>query len=73
MARAFLMWTNSIGETFHSVGADKAGRPLAFDYFGAWSEAPANRLVALQGAASSAETFLSVGIPDTQSVIFTPR
>jgi Immunity protein Imm1 len=71
--RALRMWTNSIGETFHSVGPDEPGPLLVFDYFGSWSEAPANHLVALQDAVSSAETFLRVGIPDTQSVIFTPE
>jgi Immunity protein Imm1 len=73
VTRAFLMWTNSIGETFHSVGPDEPGPLLVFDYFGSWTEAPANHLVALQDAVSSAETFLCIGIPDTQSVIFTPE
>lgn len=70
-ARAFLVWTNSLGETFHSVGRDQPGAVLVFDYFGSWSEAPAHQLVAFQDAVSSAEAFLGSGVPDTQAVIFT--
>jgi hypothetical protein len=32
--RAFLVWTNSLGETFHSVGGAVGGGVLVFDYFG---------------------------------------
>jgi hypothetical protein len=40
--RAFLVWTNSLGESFHSAGHDPTdGEPMVFDYFGSWSEAPA--------------------------------
>jgi hypothetical protein len=71
--RAFLVWTNTLGETFHSVGPDQPGPVLVFDYFGSWSEAPANQLVTLQDALGSAESFVRDGIPDTQSVIFAPE
>src|ERR1700676_6053 len=37
--RAYLVWINSLGESFHSVGSDQQdGGILIFDYFGSWSE-----------------------------------
>jgi hypothetical protein len=70
--RAFLVWKNSLDETFHSIGPDRPGTPLVFDFFGSWSEAPPDQLVSLRDAIHSAETFLRTAIPDTEFVIFAP-
>lgn len=71
--RAFLVWTDSLGETFHCVGREPPDQPLVFDYFGSWSEAPAHTLVALQPALDSVRAFLRDGIPDTELVIYAPE
>lgn len=42
--RAALVWVDSMGEPFHSVGG-RDGPSLTFDYFGSWSEAPAENCV----------------------------
>jgi hypothetical protein len=70
--RAFLMWANSLGETFSSVGSSKPCPPLVYDFFGSWSEAASENLVSLKDAVVAAGTFLVSGIPDTAAVIFRP-
>ncbi|SRR6266851_4099390 len=69
--RAYLVWVNSLGESFHSTGSSD-GEPLVFDYFGSWSEAPASFLVRLDDAMRCAETFVSTGTADTDQVLFEP-
>jgi hypothetical protein len=69
--RAFLVWTNSLGETHHSVGS-AGGGILVYDYFGSWSEAAEDHLVLLSDAMNCAKEFLRHGVPDTASVIFSP-
>jgi hypothetical protein len=69
--RAFLLWTNSIGESFASVGSGE-GPPMVYDYFGSWSEARCDALVSLVDAIESVRTFVRSGVPDTEAVIFSP-
>jgi hypothetical protein len=69
--RAFLVFMNSLGDTFHSLGG-VAGGVLVYDYFGSWSEAPEDQLVPLADALDCAVQFLRHGVPDTASVIFGP-
>src|SRR5262250_953421 len=66
--RAFLVWTDTLGETFHSVGSS-GGPLLIFDYFGSWSEANSDCLVPLNDALDSVAQFLRTGKPDTASVV----
>jgi hypothetical protein len=66
---AYLVWTNSLGESMHSLGSE-VGEGLVFDYFGSWSEAPAAHLVDLAAARRSVLTYLGTGIPDTEEVVF---
>jgi hypothetical protein len=70
--RAFLVWKNSLGETFHSVGGAVGGGFLVFDYFGSWSEVPDDLLVPLADAVDSVNQYLGHGVPDTERVIFSP-
>jgi hypothetical protein len=67
----FLVFTNSLGESFHSSGG-KPGRRLIFDYFGSWSEAPSEALIAFSEAFRSAVEFLREGTPETEAVLFEP-
>jgi hypothetical protein len=69
--RAFLVFTNSLGDSYHSLGR-MGGGVLVFDYFGSWSEAPDDQLVPLADALDCAIQFLRHGVPDTASVIFGP-
>lgn len=71
--RAYLVLTNSLGESFHSVGNEHdEGRPLVFDYFGSWSEAPQLYVVGLEDAVQSIKTFFVTGTADTERVLFEP-
>jgi hypothetical protein len=67
--RAFLVWTDSLGGSFHSVGSTGEG-VLVYDYFGSWSEAPADQLVSLADAIDCGTQFLRHGVPDPACVIF---
>lgn len=70
---AYLVWTNSLGESFHSVGTDQhEGRVLVFDYFGSWSEVPNQYLVALEDAMKCTKPFFQTGTADTTRVLFEP-
>jgi hypothetical protein len=70
--RAVVVWINSLGEPFQSVGEDEDGPVLVYDYMGSWSEAPADALVPLADAVACAQAFLTTGSPDTERVLFTP-
>ena len=70
---AYLVWINSLGESFHSFGNDRReGAPLVFDYFGSWSEAPRQYLVGLEDAVQCTKTFFLTGTADTDRVLFEP-
>jgi hypothetical protein len=63
---AYLVWSNSLGESFHSVGSGGCdGVPLVFDYFGSWSEAPQQYLVRLEDAVQCAKTYSKTGTANT--------
>jgi len=70
--RAFLVWINSLGEPFHSVGG-MPGPALVFDYMGSWSEAPGEVLIPYAEAVACAERFLREGVAATDSVLFEPE
>ena len=69
--RAHLVWTDSLGETFHSVGGND-GEPMVFDYFGSWSEASASCLVRLDDAIRCAGNYVLTGAVGTNEVLFEP-
>jgi hypothetical protein len=71
-SRAFLVWTNNLGEAFQSVGTDQGGSNLIYDYSGSYSEAPSSALVSLRDGIKSIEAFLRTGAPDTPNVLFSP-
>jgi Immunity protein Imm1 len=70
--RAVLVWIDSLGEPFMSVGRDEDGQVLIYDYMGSWSEAPADALVPLADAVACAQAFFATGSPDTARVLFAP-
>jgi hypothetical protein len=43
---------------------------LVYDYFGSWSEAPAQWTVSLPDALAAARRFLEVGIPESEALLF---
>jgi hypothetical protein len=69
--RAVVVWINSLGESFTSVGSWE-GPTLVYDYFGSWTEAPGASLVTHADAVRCLARFLVVGSPATQQVLFTP-
>jgi hypothetical protein len=69
--RAFLVWTDTLGESHHSVGG-RYEEHLVFDYFGSWSEAPGEYLVGLDDAIDAVRAFFYSGSPATESVLFSP-
>ncbi len=69
--RAHLVWVDSLGQSFHSVGIG-AGSAMVYDYFGSWSEAPGDCLVRLSDALDALEQFASHGSPATERVMFQP-
>ncbi len=69
--RAFLVWTDTLGQSHHSVGGGYADE-LVFDYFGSWSEAPGEYLVSYADACVAVREFLTSGSPVTHSVLFSP-
>lgn len=71
--RAYLVWVDSLGESFHSVGGGQCkGAPLIFDYFGSWSEAPSQYLVAFEDAVQCTRAFYLTGTAGTDRVLFEP-
>lgn len=70
--RAFLVWVDPLGRSHHTTGGGDGAR-LIFDYFGSWSEAPADQLIAMTEALASAEAFVVSGSPSTSAVAFQPE
>jgi hypothetical protein len=68
---AALVWVDSLGTSFHSAGHG-ATTELVYDYFGSWTEAPAEFLVPLADAVEAARQYVSEGSPVTDSVLFVP-
>jgi len=67
--RCVLVWVNSLGNSSHTIGKS-AGATLTFDYFGSWSEVPAQWTVSLPDALADARRFLEVGIPESEALLF---
>lgn len=70
--RAFLVWVDSLGGSHHSVGGAATGS-MVFDYFGSWSEAPADHLVPADEIEACVRGFLTGTSPATRTVLFTPE
>ena len=68
-SRCVLSWVNPLGESFHSMGGP-TGPILVFDYFGSWSEVPAEFTIATCEALECARRFIVNGSPDGDSVLF---
>lgn len=69
--RCALVWINSLGESFHSTGGMPG--PLLFsDYYGSWSESPAEWAIPTPDALCCARRFIRHGTPDTEFVLFEP-
>jgi hypothetical protein len=70
-SRCVLIWVNPLEEPFHSVGG-ATGPILVFDYFGSWSEVPAEFTITTCEAVECARRFMINGSPDGDSVLFEP-
>jgi hypothetical protein len=68
-SRACLVWVDSLGASFHSVGG-KAGPPLVCDHMGSWSETPGEWTVPLGDAKDCLATFLDRGTPVSERFLF---
>jgi hypothetical protein len=68
---AILVWTDTLGDSSHSVGHG-ATSALVYDYFGSWSENPAEFQVPLTEAVESARQYVRDGSPVTERVLFVP-
>jgi hypothetical protein len=69
--RCVLSWVNTLEESFHSVGG-APGPIFVFDYFGSWSEVPAEFTIATCDALECAHRFILNGAPYSDSVHFEP-
>lgn len=69
--RAIIVWTDSLGGSYHSVG-DGSGGLLVYDHFGSWSEAPSDWQVPIAHAIEAVEHFVVHGTPATERVVFQP-
>ena len=67
--RCVLIWVNPLEESFHSVGG-APGPMVVIDYFGSWSEVPAEFTIATCDALECARRFVLNGAPDSESVLF---
>jgi hypothetical protein len=68
-SRACLMWVDSLGDSFHSIGGPP-GSPLVYDYMGSWTEAPSEWTVPLLDAQAVLHAFLRDGAPSNEPVVF---
>jgi immunity protein Imm1 of predicted polymorphic toxin system len=67
--RAVLVWVNALDERSHTVSNGK-GKNLIFDYFGSWSEVPAEFTVSLSDALDGIRRFLEIGVPESEALRF---
>jgi hypothetical protein len=67
--RSVLVWVNSLGNSSHTI-SEQLGATLIYDYFGSWSEVPAQWTVSLPDALAAARRFLDVGIPESDALLF---
>lgn len=69
--RAYLVWIDPLGDSFQSMGGSFATN-LVFDYFGSWSEASAETVVAFADAIATIRAFMESGTPANNTVLFSP-
>jgi len=68
--RAALVWIDPLGEPFHSLGGNE-GDVLVYDYFGSWSEVPAEYTVTESVAIRCLANYVALGAPGVD-VLFDP-
>jgi hypothetical protein len=69
---AVLMWGDRLGETQHSVGPAGAEGLVVFDYFGSFTEVPAECVVSMELAREAALQFLDAGYPLVEGLTMEP-
>lgn len=70
---AVLLWSDSLGESFHSLGSGSAlEHTVVFDYFGSYTEVPAEFLVPLERGRAAAHAFFAGENPATIGVVLEP-
>lgn len=70
---AVLLWIDSLGRSFHSVGSGSSVKDtVVFDYFGSYTEVPAEFVVPLEFGRASAHAFLVGEHPATTGLALEP-
>ena len=70
---AVLLWFDSMGESFHSVGSrGSAEQTVVFDYFGSYTEVPAEFVIPLEVGRAAALAFLAGEHPATVGLSLEP-
>lgn len=67
-----VMWTDSLGHSFHSVGDADAEDLVAFDYLGSYTEVPSSVAVAPQVARDASVAFQRSGAPEHHELLLEP-
>jgi hypothetical protein len=69
--RAVLLWIDSLGDARHTVSGVSGDR-LIFDYFGSYTEVPAEYCVRLDQAIEGVLSFVRAGVPAVDQIVFEP-
>jgi hypothetical protein len=69
---AVLMWGDRLGATQHSRGSIYAEGLVVFDYFGSFTEVPAEYVVSMELAREAALRFLDAGHPLVEGLTMEP-
>lgn len=68
-----LLWIDSLGESFHSVGSvNSAENTVVFDYFGSYTEVPAEFIVPFERGRAAALAFLAGNHPASTGLALEP-
>jgi Immunity protein Imm1 len=67
--RACLVWIDSLGHSFHSVGG-APGAALVYDFMGSQTEVPSEWTVPPVDARAALQTFLTDGSPSDGQILF---
>jgi hypothetical protein len=70
---AVLLWTDALGDSFHSVGSDSSvENTVVFDYFGSYTEVPAEFVVPLDLGLAAVRAFLAGDHPAAAGLALEP-
>lgn len=67
-----LLWTDSLGTSFHSVGESTGDGTVIFDYFGSYTEVPEIFVIPTSTATAAATAYVQSGSPTSASLSMEP-